>query len=75
MKVICIDASNFTVQKPLTEGCVYDAYESWHPDGYKIAGFEKNLFGGHAAYDKKRFIPLSNIDEKDYAIDKTEQLA
>ena len=64
MKVICIDASGHVFNYPLEEGAVYDVYQSTSfADSWKVVGFEFSKRGVPANYKKRRFIPLSNIDE------------
>lgn len=67
MKVICIDTTpsdiTFDLEAlyKLIEGDVYTAYNSPHPDGlFLVEVPTKNPAG----FNKNRFIPLSQIDEK-----------
>lgn len=72
-KVICIDASNTTPDSHLKEGLVDE-----------VVGQNDNLFGCYSVYylagdpkepyTKRRFIPLSSIDETTFEREQVKQV-
>lgn len=72
MKVICIDNKYFEycidpkAMKKLIEGNVYTASNSLHPLGYFL---DEIVTINPAGFLKSRFIPLSEIDEKEFVRD------
>lgn len=67
MKVMCIDASgktDFGCASPLVEGDTYTASQCpIYDESYKLVEIPTNELGHPISFRKRRFIPLSNIDE------------
>lgn len=69
MKAMCIDASPGFQSKekpPFKEGKIYEVIQSpYHPEDYVVVRFKG--MGWH----KKRFMPVSEIDERRYAVERS----
>ena len=67
-KVICIvDKNPETINAicNVKEGEIYEVYDSSIPDYYFVSGLEYcPVLGTHDIYHKRRFIPLSDLDER-----------
>lgn len=68
MKVVCIDGKHNDplVTYYLPEGVPLDVYQCpTFCDTYRVSGYDhiKNTLGGSISWRKRRFIPLSQIDE------------
>lgn len=66
-QVLCINATNWRYPKSYhvfpVEGEVYTVVEECEGDSYVLAELRNNKNGSIAAFLKRRFIPLSSIDE------------
>ncbi len=63
-KAVCIDDSGCSMLK---DGAVYDVAQSYYyVDCYSVPKAEYELNGTWFHYYKKRFIPLSEIDETEF---------
>lgn len=76
MKVICIDGKHNikTTGFDLPEGIVLDAYECKYPECYRIDGYDVTSNGKPLVWGKRRFVPLSNIDEMELLEQREELL-
>jgi len=81
MKVICIEGGKISRQIIVggevypKEGEVYTAYQHhFHDDCYDLEEMPPNVNGKRVGYQKRRFAPLSNIDEMELLEERQEEL-
>ena len=65
MKVICIDGkrNNPDTDYDLPEGVTLEVSQGWYEECFLVKGFERDSKGELTEWGKRRFIPLSSIDE------------
>lgn len=67
MEVMCINDSGFTIilRHPKC-GEIVDVIDSIeHKESYIVSGYEIDIDGSRCYFKKHRFVPLSDIDEKE----------
>jgi len=77
MKVLCIEGTpSHPLVRPLPEGCVLIASQCpVYENNYDIEGHEYMTDGKPVSHHKRRFIPVSDIDETELVNTKEEVYA
>lgn len=77
MKVICINGTpKHPMAFPIPEGIPLEAEQCYRfSDCYIIEGHEYGMYGMRLSHYKNRFIPASDIDERELVNTKEEEYA